>query len=123
VLANLFEALVGALYLDGGLGTVRAFLAEAYAEALAREGEVPPRDPKTRLQEWTHARLRTTPAYRLLADSGVEDDAERFRVEVRIGEAALGEGRARSKREAEREAAEAALARLEAPGTRRGDAK
>jgi ribonuclease-3 len=116
VLANLFEALVGALYLDGGLECVRAFLSRVYAEALARGGPAPPRDPKTRLQEWAHARLGTTPAYRLLADSGVEDDERRFRVEVRLGDAPCGEGRARSKRAAERAAAEAALTRLESPG-------
>lgn len=109
ILANLFEAVVGALYLDGGLAAARCFLERVYAEALGRAGEALARDPKTRFQEWCHATHRQTPSYRLLSDSGVEGDAERFHVEVRLGERAVGEGRARTKRAAERGAAEAAL--------------
>jgi ribonuclease-3 len=109
ILANLFEAVVGALYLDGGLRITRAFLERVYADALGRIGEALARDPKTRFQEWSHAAHGVTPSYRLLSDSGVEDDAERFRVEVLLGERVLGEGRARTKRAAERLAAEAAL--------------
>lgn len=109
ILANLFEAVVGALYLDGGLRATRAFLKRAYADALTHSAEVLARDPKTRFQEWSHATHRVTPSYRLLSDSGVEDDAARFRVEVLLGDRVLGEGRARTKRAAERRAAEAAL--------------
>jgi ribonuclease-3 len=114
ILANLFEAVVGALYLDGGLGTTRAFLERVYADALGRSAEALARDPKTRFQEWCHAAHRVTPCYRLLSDSGVEDDAERFWVEVLLGDRVLGEGRARTKRGAERRAAEAALRDAEA---------
>lgn len=113
ILANLFEAVVGALYLDGGLGAARPFLERVYADALRRSGEALARDPKTRFQEWCHAAHRLTPTYRLISDSGVEDDAERFRVEVLLGEEVLGEGRARTKRGAERLAAEAALGSVE----------
>ncbi|MEN8182525.1 MAG: ribonuclease III [Myxococcota bacterium] len=112
ILANLFEALVGALYLDGGLETARRFLAGVYAEALPTSEESPARDPKTRLQEWSHSAMRETPRYRVVSDSGVENDAARFRVEVRLGDRAWGEGRARSKRAAERSAAVAALQRV-----------
>ena len=114
ILANLFEAVVGALYLDGGLGTTRAFLERVYADALGRSGEALVRDPKTHFQEWSHAVHRVTPSYRLLSDSGIEDDAERFRVEVLLEDRVLGEGRARTKRAAERLAAEAALQDAEA---------
>jgi ribonuclease-3 len=114
ILANLFEAVVGALYLDGGLEATRAFLERVYADALGRSGEALARDPKTRFQEWSHAAHRLTPSYRLLSDSGVEDDAERFCVEVLLEDRALGEGRARTKRAAERRAAEAALHDAEA---------
>lgn len=109
ILANLFEAVVGAVYLDGGLAATRAFVERVYREPLARTGEALARDPKTRFQEWCHAEHRMTPSYRLLSDSGLEDDAERFRVEVRLGDRPVAEGRARTKRAAERRAAQAAL--------------
>jgi ribonuclease-3 len=115
ILANLFEAVVGALYLDGGLDATRAFLKRVYADALGRSAEALARDPKTQLQEWSHAVHRVTPSYRLLADSGIEDDAERFRVEVLLGDRVVGEGRARTKRAAEQLAAELALEEAE-PG-------
>lgn len=111
ILADLFEALVGALYLDGGLETARRFLVGVYAEALREGRDAPARDPKTRFQEWAHSAHRTTPSYRVISDSGIENDAERFRVEVRLKERPWGEGRARSKRAAERMAAAAALRR------------
>jgi len=109
ILANLFEAVVGALYRDGGLGATRSFLGRVYADVLGRSGDVLARDPKTRFQEWSHAAHGVTPCYRLLSDSGVEDDAERFSVEALLGDRIVGEGRARTKRAAERHAAEAAL--------------
>ena len=96
ILANLFEAVVGALYLDGGLGATRAFLERVYADALGRSGEALVRDPKTNFQEWSHAAHRVTPSYRLLSDSGIEDDDVRFRVEVLLEDRVLGEGRART---------------------------
>jgi ribonuclease-3 len=114
ILADLFEAVVGALYLDGGLGIARAFLEGVYADALDRSGEALARDPKTRFQEWSHAAHGVTPSYRLLSDTGVEDDPERFCVEVLLGDRVLGEGRARTKRAAEKRAAEAALHAAEA---------
>jgi len=106
ILAGCFEAVVGAVYLDGGM---------APAVALARRavGSDPElaRDPKTAFQEWAHARFRTTPTYRTARDSGVEDDDARFTVEVRVGQETWGSGTGRSKRVAERHAAEQALVR------------
>ena len=69
------------------------------------------RDPKTAFQEWAHVRFHATPTYRTARDSGVEDDDERFTVEVRIGQETWGSGTGRSKRVAERHAAEEALLR------------
>jgi ribonuclease-3 len=114
VLANLFEAVVGALYLDGGLEVVRAFLARALAPDLAAGARVLEPDPKTRFQEWAHVRFQTTPSYRPVTDSGVEDDERRFCVEVVVGEEPWGRGTARTKRAAERAAAEEALRRVDA---------
>jgi ribonuclease-3 len=113
VLANLFEAVVGALYLDGGLGVVERLVRERFGEDIAAQG-APQRDPKTHFQEWAHARLRETPRYRLLLDTGVEDAPDRFMMCVEAAGEVWGEGCGRTKREAERDAALAALRRAEA---------
>ena len=69
------------------------------------------RDPKTEFQEWAHARYRETPTYQTTRDSGADDDEDRFGVEVRIGGEVWGVGVGRSKKVAERSAAEAAQRR------------
>lgn len=106
VLADCFEAVVGALYLDGGLDPVRSLCERLFGEGIAA---APPSDPKTLFQEWAHAELRETPRYRTTADSGEEQDDQRFQVEVSVGDRSYGAGVGRSKRIAERVAAEAAL--------------
>jgi ribonuclease-3 len=110
ILAGCFEAVVGALYLDGGLAPVRGLVARWLAES---SGDTA-RDAKTAFQEWAHATLRATPSYRTRDDSGIEADESRFTVEVCVDGEVWGSGVGRSKRIAEREAAEAALARRDA---------
>ena len=110
ILANTLEAVVGALYLDGGLAPVQA-LVQRWLGAEADGGSVGGRDAKTAFQEWAHAELRETPSYHTVGDSAVEDDALRFTVEVRVAGEVWGAGSARSKRLAERAAAQAALER------------
>ena len=107
VLANCLEAVIGALYLDGGLEPVDRLLEDLFGDEVSREVVV--QDAKTAFQEWAHAELRVTPRYRLVADSGVEDDDERFTVEVTVEDLPYGSGVGRTKREAERAAAQAAL--------------
>jgi ribonuclease-3 len=113
VLANLFEAVIGAIYLDGGIEPVRALVLRCFGEALTAETMLQ-RDPKTRFQEWAHATLRGTPRYAVLKDSGVEDAEDRFTVEVSVNEQPWGTGSGRSKRIAERAAAAEAWQRVEA---------
>jgi len=108
ILANVFEAVIGALYLDGGLAPVQAYVATWFLAGA--EAAIGP-DAKTSFQEWAHATLRATPSYHTTADSGVDDDELRFTMEVRVAGEAWGSGTGRSKRLAERAAAEAALAR------------
>jgi len=112
ILANVFEAVVGALYLDAGIAPVIALGRRLFAAALAPDTEAFAADPKTSLQEWVHARGRATPRYAPVSDSGVENDDGRFAVEVRIEGEVWGEGRGRTKRAAERAAAEEALRRV-----------
>jgi len=113
VLANLFEAVIGAIYLDGGLEPVFGLVERCFGETLAGDATLQ-RDPKTRFQEWAHAERRETPRYVVLDDSGVEEAEDRFRVAVTLEGEAWAEGQGRSKRTAERAAALAALERLEA---------
>jgi ribonuclease-3 len=111
ILANCFEAVVGAIYLDGGLASVEGFVRRVYGAAFSSDAVRQGRDDKTEFQEWAHARFRQTPRYVTVSDSAANDDDARFRVEVSIGDEVWGRGEGRSKRVAEREAASAALNR------------
>jgi ribonuclease-3 len=108
VLADCFEAIVAAIYLDGGLEPAMSFVRRCFGESLAGR---PLQDAKTQLQEWAHARLQRTPSYATVSDSETEDDDQRFTVEVSIGGKAWGVGVGRSKQLAERAAARDALVR------------
>jgi ribonuclease-3 len=112
ILANVFEAVVGALYLDAGIAPVVALARRLFAAALAPDSEAFAADPKTSLQECVHAQGRTTPRYTPVSDSGVENDERRFQVEVRVEGEVWGQGTGRTKRAAERAAAEDALRRV-----------
>jgi ribonuclease-3 len=109
ILANCFEAVVGALYLDGGLGAALPLVARCFAARLAAGPAR--RDPKTAFQEWAHATQRRTPSYHTVGDTGVEDGDDRFTVEVRVGGEPYGRGVGRTKRAAETAAAEQGLLR------------
>jgi ribonuclease III len=114
LLADATEAVVAAVFLDGGLPAARAmagrFLDEAYARA--SDGSLD-RDYKTQLQEIGQARHRSSPRYRVVAESG-PDHAKTFEIEVDIRGAALGRGSGKSKKDAEQRAAQAALGALAA---------
>ncbi len=109
ILACALEAAIGALYLDGGLEPAKEWIGSLFAEALAA-AEPPPVDPKTRFQEWSHATLHATPSYATLHDTGRENAEDRFTVEVRVAGRLYARGCGRTKRAAERSAAEIALA-------------
>jgi len=111
ILANCFEAVVGAIYLDGGLSPVIDFVRRVYGAALERGAARQRRDVKTEFQEWAHARLQQTPSYQTVSDTGSDGDLQRFQVQVLLGSEVWGEGAGRSKRIAEQVAAAAALAK------------
>ena len=113
ILANVFEALAGALYLDGGIPAVEALARVALPSAFDPGAPPAPPEPKTRLNEWADLQGRARPVYRLLRDSGEEDAEDRFTVAVELGGRLLAQATARTKRSAERQAAAGALARLE----------
>lgn len=110
VLADAFEALLGALYLDGGADAARRVVRAHFTARAAREA-APPREPKTALQEWLQGRGLGLPSYRVVTSEGPAH-APHFVVEAQSG-SRIGRGEGASKREAERAAAEALLAQLE----------
>ena len=109
ILADVCEALIGAVYLDGGFGAAEALVGRLW-EARLRTTAQPLRDPKTVLQEWAQARGLPTPAYREIARTGPDHDPV-FRVTVQLPKLDPAEGSGRSKRAAEQAAAAAMMAR------------
>jgi ribonuclease-3 len=115
MLADVCEAVIGALYLDGGLEAARAFVAPRWQPLLTQDRK-PPQDAKTALQEWAQARGLALPAYTETARDGPPHDP-RFTVSVSLTGIAPMEGVGRSKRLAEQEAARRMLAKLRDDGT------
>jgi len=109
ILAALYEAVMGAIFLDGGYAQVREVAARHFSQAIAQVESVASTDPKTELQELFQQRYRTTPVYRTVAEAG-PDHARRFVVDVLLGEQVLASGEGASKRRAEQDAARRALA-------------
>ncbi|MCA9517704.1 MAG: ribonuclease III [Myxococcales bacterium] len=115
ILSDVLEALIGAVYCDGGFGAavdvVARLLGPRLDELLLRGALV--KDPKSRLQEWAQQHLAVTPTYALLEVSGPDHDAS-FSVAVQVADYRF-EGHGRAKKEAEQEAARVAYAALAAP--------
>ena len=111
-LADAFEAVVGALLLDGGYAKARAFVLRCLRDDIdsALRSE-PPKDPKSRLQELLQSGGREAPRYDSAASQG-PDGAPWFTVRVSAGDEVLGQGAARRKVDAERAAASSALEKL-----------
>ena len=105
ILADVFESLIGALYLDGGFFKCQTLIESLWADHLDTMKE-PPLHPKTRIQEWAQSQGLDLPSYEILDQSG-PDHAPIFKVEVRIEgyDPAIGSGK--SRQIAEKEAARA----------------
>jgi ribonuclease III len=110
--ADAFEAVIAALYLDGGFRTVRRLVASVFTDVSDVALDILP-DFKGTLQERLQAQGRALPEYRVVAVDG-PTERRRFRVACFIGDSNFGEGSGHSKKEAGREAARLALARLQA---------
>jgi ribonuclease-3 len=109
ILADVCEALVGAVFVDGGFAAASALITRLWEQRM-RTPKSPLRDPKTVLQEWAQARGLPTPAYREVERKGPDHDPE-FRVTVELPNRVSAEGLGRSKRAAEQAAAAAMLTR------------
>ena len=112
-LSHIYEAIVGAIFLDRGLATARRFvLTSLRSEFEEIDAEGFPLDPKSRLQEISQSRYQDTPSYNVIDTQG-PDHARRFTVEAVVQGEPLGTGSGRSKQAAEKQAAKEALERLE----------
>lgn len=114
LLGDALEAVIAAVYVDGGLEAARRMVLRLWGDRIARV-EADARDPKTTLQEWAQARGMAPPAYVLTGRTG-PDHAPVFTVEARLASGESESATASSKRQAEQEAARALLRRVEAVG-------
>jgi ribonuclease III len=110
ILGDAMEALIGAIYLDGGFRPAESFIVRFWVGMLLPEKN-PPEDPKTALQEWAQGRALPLPGYKVIAKSGAEH-APMFEVEVTVEAQGSATGAASSKRDAEKEAARKMLEKI-----------
>lgn len=115
ILSDLFEALIGAIFLDGGIEQARAFLFGKFSEHIESSLRQPLRNWKTDLQGYAQKTFHQPPIYRVVAESG-PDHSKLFEVVVEINEEELGRGSGPSKKEAQQAAAQDAWERIEARG-------
>lgn len=111
MLADVCEALIGAIYRDGGLDAARIFIRRNWLDRMAST-EKPPKDAKTELQEWAQGRGLELPEYREIGRTG-PDHSPVFTIEVVVRGFTPVRGKGPTKRAAEQRAAERLLDRLE----------
>jgi len=110
ILAAAFEAVIGAIYTDGGLVQAQRVVERLFADDIG--GPAAERDYKTELQEIAYRRFRSQPVYELVSARG-PDHAKRFTTRIRIAGRELGVGEGASKKQSEQAAARAALSEIE----------
>ena len=110
ILAAVFEAVIGAIYIDGGLNPAQEVVERLFGADLG--GAAAERDYKTELQEVAYRHFRTQPVYELIATGG-PDHAKRFTTRIRIAGRDLGVAEGGSKKQSEQAAARLALDRIE----------
>ncbi|MHA0855928.1 ribonuclease III [Paenibacillus sp. CMAA1364] len=111
LLADVFEAFIGALYLDQGLEAARSFLDRFVFPQVSDNGKLQISDYKTELQELTQHHNMELLEYRIVEERGPAHERE-FVSEVYMGSQCIGKGNGRSKKEAEQQAASVALSQL-----------
>lgn len=107
LLADVCEAVIAALYLDGGLPVAARFI-ERYWQPMMSRSRKPPTDAKTALQEWLQGRGEPLPVYRIVERTG-PDHAPEFTIEVAAGDNYRAVGKGANRRAAEQDAARALL--------------
>lgn len=123
LLSNTFEAIIGAYFLDSGIEAVRDFVEELFIsvaeDSVSYQSDVDPSilvDSKNLFQQWVFANIGPTPPKYLTLEEIGPPHAKEFMVEVRVADKKYGEGKGRSKKDAEKSAAEDALVKLKKRG-------
>lgn len=111
ICADLFEAIFGAIYIDGGLEAARAFLFNNFSEEINAILKTPLRNWKAVLQDYCQKNFQKAPSYTVLEEVG-PDHSKTFTISVSINEQELGRGTGSSKKEAQQAAAGDAVAKL-----------
>lgn len=111
ILADLFEALIGAIYLDGGMQEVEIFFFGHFEQEMQDHLKMPMRNWKAELQDYSQKKYQKPPTYKVIKETG-PDHSKVFLVAALIDEQEVGEGKGASKKEATQAAAENALRKL-----------
>ena len=118
ILAGAFEAVLGAVYQDGGFEAARQ-LVERYFTGDVKQKKLGQQDYKTRLQEISQMLFHAPPVYRIVSESGPDHD-KHFVTEIAVGGKVLGKGEGKTKKQAEQQAAKKALGELQKSGGHAG---
>lgn len=113
ILAGAYEAVIGAIYWDGGYGPAHRVIEKHFGNDI-REKKLGQEDYKTRLQEISQMLFHEPPVYKLVGETG-PDHEKRFITEIIVGGELLARGEGRSKKQSEQEAAGKALETLRVP--------
>jgi len=108
ILSDLFEAIIGAIYLDGGLEPAKTFLFKNFSEEIDAILKTPLRNWKAVLQDFSQKKFQKAPVYQVLSETG-PDHSKVFQVSVYINNEIVGSGQGASKKEAQQAAAGNAL--------------
>jgi len=112
ILADLLEALIAAIYLDGGFETAREVFLRLFQNDIEAALHEPGKNWKAKLQDWAQKHRQTTPIYKVVSETG-PDHSKYFVVVAMLGDEILGQGEGMSKKIAEQAAAEASLNQIE----------
>jgi len=111
ILADLFEAIMGAIYLDGGIEAARTFFFTHFSQKIHSVSSAPGRNWKADLQDFSQKKYQKPPLYKIIKESG-PDHSKLFEVAVFVGEKEEGLGQGSSKKQAEQAAAQDAISKL-----------
>lgn len=115
ILADLFEAVMGAIYLDGGIDACQRFLFDNFTEDIDKIMRQPTHNWKAELQDYSQKHFQQPPQYQVIDESG-PDHSKTFTVAVEVNGLQAGVGKGSSKKEAQQQAAMSALSGIEQEG-------
>jgi ribonuclease-3 len=114
LLADTLEAIIGAIFIDRGIGDAEDFIKENLMSEVERKASEPLKDPKSRLQEYVQSQGFPAPKYKVIEESG-PDHSKKFVIEVVVNDSSWGTGEGKSKGAAEQAAAGQALTKKVKP--------